>query len=218
MPKITINETEIEVESGISVLQACERIDINIPHFCYHDKLSVAGSCRMCLVEVSNSPKPVASCTTPVSDGMVVKTNSTIASNARRNVMEFLLVNHPLDCPVCDQGGRCDLQDLAMECGRGNSRFTEEKRVVLELDLGPLIKTAMTRCIHCTRCVRFATEIAGVPEVGAFGRGEHLLIGTYIEKTLTSELSGNLIDVCPVGESVGIGKDLQHRRHGRRGM
>ncbi len=200
MPKLTIDGKEIEVENGTLLIQACERVGVEIPRFCYHERLAVAGNCRMCLVEVSpGPPKPQASCALPCAEGMVVKTNSPMVKKAREGVMEFLLINHPLDCPICDQGGECDLQDQALLYGSGTSRYKDHKRAVEDKQMGPLIKTQMTRCIQCTRCVRFATDIAGVPELGAFGRGEHMEIGTYVEKTLTSELSGNLVDVCPVG-------------------
>ncbi len=200
MPKLTIDGQEIEVEQGTVLIQACEQLGIEIPRFCYHERLAIAGNCRMCLVEVSpGPPKPQASCALPCADGMVVKTNSPMVKKAREGVMEFLLINHPLDCPICDQGGECDLQDQAMEYGTGISRYTEHKRAVEDKYMGPVIKTEMTRCIHCTRCVRFATQVAGVPELGAYGRGEHMEIGTYVEKALTSELSGNLADICPVG-------------------
>ena len=199
MPKLTIDGNEIEVEDGLTVLQACESVGIEIPRFCYHERLSVAGNCRMCLVDMDRAPKPVASCAQPVMDGMVVRTNTPKVQKMRQGVMEFLLINHPLDCPICDQGGECDLQDQAMAYGCDNSRYTEDKRAVKDKDLGPLVGTVMTRCIHCTRCVRFATEIAGVPEMGATGRGEHMEIGTYVKKALSSELSGNLVDLCPVG-------------------
>ena len=199
MAKVTIDGIEVEVPNGASVLQACEAAGKEIPRFCYHERLSVAGNCRMCLVEVEKAPKPVASCAYPVADGMKVFTDSAMVRNARRNVMEFLLINHPLDCPICDQGGECDLQDQAVAFGRDGSRYREEKRAVKDKYLGPLVKTIMTRCIQCTRCVRFATEVAGVPELGATGRGENMQIGTYVEKALTTELSGNLIDICPVG-------------------
>jgi NADH-quinone oxidoreductase subunit G len=199
MPKLTIDGIEVEVEPGTSVLQACEQLGIEIPRFCYHDRLSVPANCRMCLVEMERSPKPIASCAMPAADGMVIRTDSEVVHKARRGVMEFLLINHPLDCPICDQGGECDLQDQAVAYGFDRGRFMENKRAVKEKYMGPLIKTFMTRCIHCTRCIRFADEIAGVPELGATGRGEHMEIGTYIEKALSSELSGNLIDVCPVG-------------------
>ncbi len=199
MPKLKINDIEIEVEQGTSVLQACEQLGIEIPRFCYHDKLSVPGSCRMCLVEVEKTPKPQASCALPCGEGMVVKTNTPVVQRARQNVMEMLLMNHPLDCPICDQGGECDLQDQAVAYGLDRGRYAEAKRAVQDKDLGPLIKTAMTRCIHCTRCIRFADEIAGTPVLGAFGRSEQMEIGTYVEKAVNSELSGNLVDVCPVG-------------------
>ena len=199
MPKLTIDGREVEVERGLTVLQACETIGIEIPRFCYHERLSIAGNCRMCLVAMEKSPKPIASCAMPAGDGMVIHTNTPEVQKMRRGVMEFLLINHPLDCPICDQGGECDLQDQAMVYGLDRSRFHENKRAVEDKNLGPLIKTIMTRCIHCTRCVRFATEIAGVSELGATGRGEHMEIGTYVERALTSELSGNMIDLCPVG-------------------
>ena len=199
MPKITIDDIELEVEPGLTVLQACELAGKEIPRFCFHERLSVAGNCRMCLVEMERAPKPIASCAMPVGEGMVIRTDSDLVKKAREGVMEFLLINHPLDCPICDQGGECDLQDQAMGYGYDRSRFGENKRAVDDKNLGPLVKTIMTRCIHCTRCVRFATEVAGVPELGATGRGEHTEIGTYVEKALTSELSGNMIDLCPVG-------------------
>ncbi len=199
MPKITINGREIEFENGMTVLQACELADVEIPRFCYHEKLSIAGNCRMCLVELEKSPKPIASCAMPAVDGMNIKTNTTFVERARKGVMEFLLANHPLDCPVCDQGGECDLQDQSMYYGVDKSRFVENKRQVKEKYMGPLIKTQMTRCIHCTRCVRFANEVAGVPEIGAIGRGENMEITTYLEKAMESELSANVIDLCPVG-------------------
>ncbi|MGC8523435.1 MAG: NADH-quinone oxidoreductase subunit NuoG [Acidibrevibacterium sp.] len=199
MAKVTVDGIEVEVPNGASVLQAAELAGKEIPRFCYHDRLSVAGNCRMCLVEVEKSPKPVASCAFPVADGMVVKTDSPMVRQARRGVMEFLLINHPLDCPICDQGGECDLQDQSMGYGMDHSRYRESKRAVKDKNLGPLVKTVMTRCIQCTRCVRFAAEIAGVPELGATGRGENMEIGTYVERALSSELSGNLIDICPVG-------------------
>ena len=199
MPKIKINEKEIEFEKGMTVLQACELADVEIPRFCYHEKLSIAGNCRMCLVEMEKSPKPTASCAMPATEGMNIKTNTPLVEKARKGVMEFLLANHPLDCPVCDQGGECDLQDQSLYYGVDKSRFVENKRDVKEKYMGPLIKTQMTRCIHCTRCVRFATEVAGVPEIGAIGRGENMEITTYLEKSMESELSANVIDLCPVG-------------------
>ncbi len=199
MTKLTIDGKEIEVEAGLTVLQACELAGAEIPRFCYHERLSIAGNCRMCLVEMERAPKPIASCAMPAADGMVIHTDSAIARKARKGVMEFLLINHPLDCPICDQGGECDLQDQAMAYGGDRSRYDENKRAVKDKYMGPLIKTIMTRCIHCTRCIRFATEVAGVPELGALGRGEHMEITTYLEKSMTSELSGNVIDLCPVG-------------------
>ena len=199
MPKLTIDGQEVEVPQGSTVFQACQSIGIEIPHFCYHPRLQIAGNCRMCLVEVEKSPKPVASCAMPAADGMVVHTRSPKAEKARHGVMEFLLINHPLDCPICDQGGECDLQDESMSYGFDRGRFHEDKRSVKDKDLGPLVKTSMNRCIQCTRCVRFAQEIAGVEELGATGRGEHMEIGTYVEHALTSELSANIIDICPVG-------------------
>jgi len=199
MPKININGKEIEFESGMTVLQACELAGAEIPRFCYHERLSIAGNCRMCLVEMDKSRKPIASCAMPAAEGMNIKTNTEMVEKARKGVMEFLLANHPLDCPVCDQGGECDLQDQSLYYGVDKSRFSENKRYVSEKYMGPLIKTQMTRCIHCTRCVRFATEVAGVPEIGAIGRGENMEITTYLEKSMESELSGNVIDLCPVG-------------------
>ena len=199
MLKVKVNNKEVQVEEGLTVLQACEKAGAEIPRFCYHEKLSIAGNCRMCLVEIEKSRKPVASCAMPVSEGMNIKTNTELVEKARKGVMEFLLVNHPLDCPVCDQGGECDLQDQSMFYGIDKTRYKENKRYVPEKYMGPLIKTHMTRCIHCTRCIRFATEIAGVEELGAIGRGEDMQITTYLEKTMESELSANVIDLCPVG-------------------
>ncbi len=199
MLKLKVNDIEVEVEEGLTVLQACEKAGVEIPRFCYHEKLSIAGNCRMCLVEMEKSPKPIASCAMPAAEGMVIKTNTPKIEKSRKGVMEFLLANHPLDCPVCDQGGECDLQDQSMYYGIDKSRFKENKRTVTDKNMGPLIKTQMTRCIHCTRCIRFATEIAGVPELGAIGRGEDMQITTYLEKSVQSELSGNVIDLCPVG-------------------
>ncbi len=199
MLKLKVNDVEVEVEEGLTVLQACEKAGVEIPRFCYHEKLSIAGNCRMCLVEMEKSPKPIASCAMPAAEGMVIKTNTPKIEKSRKGVMEFLLANHPLDCPVCDQGGECDLQDQSMFYGIDKSRFKENKRAVPDKNMGPLIKTQMTRCIHCTRCIRFATEIAGVPELGAIGRGEDMQITTYLEKSIQSELSGNVIDLCPVG-------------------
>ncbi len=199
MLKVKVNNIDLEVEEGLSVLQACEQAGAEIPRFCYHEKLSIAGNCRMCLVEIEKSPKPVASCAMPVLEGMSIKTNTSLVEKARKGVMEFLLANHPLDCPVCDQGGECDLQDQSMFYGVDKSRYKENKRKVSEKYMGPLIKTQMTRCIHCTRCIRFATEVAGVIEIGATGRGEDMQITTYLEKSMESELSANVIDLCPVG-------------------
>ena len=199
MLKLKVNDIDIEVEEGLTILQACEQAGAEIPRFCYHEKLSIAGNCRMCLVEMEKSPKPVASCAMPAADGMVIKTNTEKVEKSRKGVMEFLLANHPLDCPVCDQGGECDLQDQSMFYGIDKSRFKENKRYVPEKYMGPLIKTQMTRCIHCTRCIRFATEVAGVPELGAIGRGENMEITTYLEKSMKSEMSANVIDLCPVG-------------------
>lgn len=199
MPKIMIDNREIEFENGMTVMQACELANVEIPRFCYHDKLSIAGNCRMCLVEMEKSPKPIASCAMPAGEGMVIKTNTDLVKSARRGVMEFLLINHPLDCPICDQGGECDLQDQALHYGFDKSRYEENKRAVNNKHMGPLVSTIMTRCIHCTRCVRFSTEVAGVDDLGMLGRGENAEITTYLEKTIKSELSGNVIDLCPVG-------------------
>jgi NADH-quinone oxidoreductase subunit G len=199
MPKLTIDGLEIEVPPGSTLLQACEAAGREIPVFCFHQRLNIAGNCRMCLVEVERSPKPVASCAMPAGDGMVVKTDTPMVHKARKGVLELLLINHPLDCPICDQGGECDLQDLTLFYGPDHSRFAENKRSVRDKHLGPLISTHMTRCIHCTRCIRFASEIAGVEELGATGRGEEMEIGTWVEHAIMSELSGNMIDICPVG-------------------
>lgn len=199
MVKLTIDGQEVEAEGGMTVMQACEQEGIEIPRFCYHERLSIAGNCRMCLVSMERAPKPIASCAMPVGEGMVIQTNTPEVQKMRKGVMEFLLINHPLDCPICDQGGECDLQDQAMGYGSDKSRFSENKRAVKDKYMGPLISTTMTRCIHCTRCIRFASEVAGVPELGATGRGENMEVGTYVSKALTSELSGNMIDLCPVG-------------------
>jgi len=199
MPTLTIDGQEVTVEDGATVLQACEEAGVEVPRFCYHDRLSVAGNCRMCLVEMEKAPKPIASCAMPAGEGMVIHTNTPSVEKARNGVMEFLLINHPLDCPICDQGGECDLQDQAVAYGKGDSRYDENKRAVKDKYIGPTIKTIMTRCIHCTRCIRFSTEIAGVEELGAVFRGEETEITTYISKAVSSELSGNLADVCPVG-------------------
>lgn len=199
MVNIEIDGIPLKVDATKMIIQAADEAGIDIPRFCYHKKLSIAANCRMCLVEVDKARKPLPACATPVSEGMKVFTSSKVAVHAQRSVMEFLLINHPLDCPICDQGGECELQDLSMGYGEGISRFTERKRAVKDKDIGPLIQTDMTRCIHCTRCVRFGQEIAGIKELGATGRGEHMEIGTYVEHSLVSELSGNIIDLCPVG-------------------
>lgn len=200
MPKLKINDVEIEVAPGTSILQAAESLGIEIPRFCYHDRLSVPANCRMCLVEVSpGPPKPQASCALACADGMSVKTDSDMVKKARKGVMEMLLINHPLDCPICDQGGECDLQDQAVAYGFDRSRYYESKRAVVDKNLGPLVKTVMTRCIQCTRCVRFSDEIAGTPDLGLFNRGEDVEIGPFVEKACATELSGNLVDICPVG-------------------
>jgi NADH-quinone oxidoreductase subunit G len=201
MPKVTVDGQEIEVPAGATVLQACELAGKEIPRFCYHERLSIAGNCRMCLVEVKpGPPKPQASCALPAADGQEIRTDSQMVKTAREGVMEFLLINHPLDCPICDQGGECDLQDQSVAYGRGGSRYgRENKRAVTEKNMGPLIKTIMTRCIHCTRCVRFSEEIAGVDEIGALYRGEDMQITTYLEQAASHELSANVIDLCPVG-------------------
>lgn len=200
MPKVTVDGTELEVPAGATVLQACELAGKEIPRFCYHERLSIAGNCRMCLVEVApGPPKPQASCALPAAEGQVIKTDSPMVKKAREGVMEFLLINHPLDCPICDQGGECDLQDQSVAYGRGASRYHENKRAVTEKYMGPLIKTVMTRCIHCTRCVRFSEEIAGVDEIGALYRGENMQITTYLEHAARHEMSANVIDLCPVG-------------------
>ena len=199
MPTLTIDGIQVTVEPGTTVLQACELAGKEIPRFCYHERLTIAGNCRMCLVEQEKAPKPIASCAMPAADNMVIKTDTPLVKKAREGVMEFLLINHPLDCPICDQGGECDLQDQSLGYGKGASRYDENKRAVKDKYMGPLVETVMTRCIHCTRCVRFATEVAGVPELGAIGRGEDMQITTYLEQAMTSELSGNVIDLCPVG-------------------
>jgi NADH dehydrogenase (ubiquinone) Fe-S protein 1 len=199
--ELTIDGKKVSIEAGSALIQACEKAGVTIPRYCYHEKLMIAGNCRMCLVEVERAPKPVASCAWPVQPGMVVKTNSPLTHKAREGVMEFLLANHPLDCPICDQGGECDLQDQSMRYGGDRGRFHEigGKRAVEDKNIGPLIKTSMNRCIHCTRCIRFANDVAGAPEMGSFGRGNDIQIGTYLEQNLDSEMSGNVIDLCPVG-------------------
>lgn len=196
---ITINNRSFQVRANASVLQACEEAAIEVPRFCYHEKLSVSGNCRMCLVEVEKSPKPVVSCAMPVSKGMVIYTNTPLVRKAREAVLEFLLINHPLDCPICDQAGECDLQDETLQYGSDRGRFFEFKRSVEDKECGPIIKTIMTRCIHCTRCIRFSAEIAGQEVLGAFGRGADTEVGTYVQSFIKTELSGNLVDLCPVG-------------------
>src|SRR5438445_1621852 len=199
MLKVEIDGRPVEVPQGATVMDATNKLGVYVPHFCYHRKLSIAANCRMCLVEVEKAPKPLPACATPVTDGMKVWTSSPAAKKAQNGVMEFLLINHPLDCPICDQGGECQLQDLAVGYGKSASRYAEEKRVVLNKSLGPLISTDMTRCIHCTRCVRFGQEVGGVMELGMIGRGEHAEIIAFVGRTVDSELSGNAIDLCPVG-------------------
>ena len=197
--KIIVDGKEVRVPASSTLLQACEMVGVEIPRFCYHERLSIAGNCRMCLVEIAKEPKLAASCARTVAEGMIIHTNTAKVRQGRKGVMEFLLINHPLDCPICDQGGECDLQDEAIAYGFDKKRYDESKRAVEDKDMGPLIKTVMTRCIHCTRCVRFAQEVAGVPELGATGRGETMEVVTYLGATLTSEMSGNMIDLCPVG-------------------
>ncbi len=237
MPKLIIDGKEHEVPAGITLIQACELAGIEIPRFCYHERLSIAGNCRMCLVEVAGMPKPVASCAMSVNDlrpsrdgtPPTIITNSETVKKAREGVLEFLLINHPLDCPICDQGGECDLQDQTMAYGFDASRFQDNKRAVEDKYLGPLIGTYMTRCIHCTRCIRFMTEIAGVEELGAIGRGEDMEITTYLEHGMMSNLSGNVVDLCPVGALTSkpyafmarpweLTKTLVDRRHGCAGQ
>src|SRR5437762_10726005 len=201
MPTINleIDGKPVQVEPGDTVMDAASKLGIFVPHFCYHEKLSIAANCRMRLVQVEKAPKPLPACATPATEGMKVQSHSPMAHDAQKGVMEFLLINHPLDCPVCDQGGECQLQDLAVGYGGSSSRYQEEKRVVVNKNLGPLIATDMTRCIHCTRCIRFGQEIAGVMELGMAGRGEHSEILAFVGRTVDSELSGNMIDLCPVG-------------------
>ncbi len=196
---IEVDGQELPAHKGQMLIEVTDANDIYVPRFCYHKKLTVAANCRMCLVEVEKAPKALPACATPVMDGMIVRTRSKAAVEAQKAIMEFLLINHPLDCPICDQGGECELQDLAMGYGQDVSRYQEKKRVVKDKNIGPLIQTDLTRCIHCTRCVRFGEEVAGLREMGATGRGENMTIGTYIEKTVDSEMSGNVIDLCPVG-------------------
>src|SRR6476660_4534701 len=202
MAEITLDGQKVEIADGSMVMHAAEKAGTYIPHFCYHKKLSIAANCRMCLVDVEKAPKPLPACATPITPGMKIFTRSPKAIGAQRATMEFLLINHPLDCPICDQGGECELQDLAVGFGRDISRFQERKRVVPDENLGPLIATDMTRCIQCTRCVRFTEEIAGIQELGMIGRGENMKVRSYIETTVHHELSGNVIDLCPVGALV----------------
>ncbi|MEG2962431.1 MAG: NADH-quinone oxidoreductase subunit NuoG, partial [Janthinobacterium sp.] len=200
MVEIELDGKKVEVPPGSMVMDAANKLGTYIPHFCYHKKLSIAANCRMCLVEVEKAPKPLPACATPVSPGMIVRSHSDKAVQAQKSVMEFLLINHPLDCPICDQGGECQLQDLAVGYGKSGSRYEEEKRVVAPKEAGPLISMEeMSRCIQCTRCVRFGQEVAGVMEFGMLGRGEHSEITTFVGKTVDSEVSGNMIDLCPVG-------------------
>src|ERR1700733_11947490 len=196
---IEVNGVAVKARKGEMIIRVTDAHHAYVPRFCYHDKLSIAANCRMCLVEVEKAPKPLPACATPVAEGMKIFTNSPRAIGAQRATMEFLLINHPLDCPICDQGGECELQDLALGYGRDISRFSERKRVVKDKNLGPLVSTDMTRCIHCTRCVRFGQEIQGYPQMGTTGRGEHMEVGTYIEHSVDHELSANIIDLCPVG-------------------
>ena len=215
---IEVDGREVEARKGAMLIEATDAMGVQVPRFCYHKKLSVAANCRMCLVDVEKAPKPLPACATPIMPGMKVRTRSARAIDAQQGTMEFLLINHPLDCPICDQGGECELQDVAMGYGAGVSRFSERKRAVEDKYVGPLIATGMTRCIHCTRCIRFGDEIAGVRELGATGRGEDMEIGTYIGKAMTSELSGNVIDVCPVGAlmakpSYNKGRSWEYLQH-----
>jgi len=199
MLEIEIDGKSVEVEHGSTIIDAADKLGIPIPRFCYHPKLSVAANCRMCLVQVEKFAKPLPACATPVADGMKIFTRSKAIVEAQQSVMEFLLINHPLDCPICDQGGECELQDIAVAYGANASRYSEEKRVVVNKNIGPLISTDMTRCIQCTRCVRFLKEIGGMQELGMVGRSEHAEITAYVDKSVNSELSGNIIDLCPVG-------------------
>ena len=196
---IEVDGKPVEARKGQMVMEVTDQIGVYIPRFCYHEKLSIAANCRMCLVEIEKAPKPMPACATPVGEGMKIFTRSAAAIAAQRATMEFLLINHPLDCPICDQGGECELQDLAIGYGRDISRYNDGKRVVKDKDIGPLVSTDMTRCIHCTRCVRFGEEITGMPQLGTTERGEDMKIGTYIEQSVDHELSANIIDLCPVG-------------------
>ncbi|KAJ1881016.1 ndufs1 NADH-ubiquinone oxidoreductase subunit, partial [Coemansia sp. RSA 486] len=195
--ELFVDGKAVQIEEGSAIIQAAEKAGVTIPRFCYHERLGIAGNCRMCLVEIEKSPKLAASCAMPVGPGMRVLTDTPKIKQAREGVMEFLLANHPLDCPICDQGGECDLQDQSMRYGADRGRFGENKRAVEDKDIGPLVKTTMTRCIHCTRCVRFINEVAGTGELGTTGRGNDMQIGTYVQRPLVSELSGNIIDLCP---------------------
>mmetsp|Transcript_13461 Transcript_13461/g.15357 ORF Transcript_13461/g.15357 Transcript_13461/m.15357 type:complete len:242 (-) Transcript_13461:71-796(-) len=197
--QVLVNDIPVEIKGGSTVLQACEKVGVEIPRFCYHERLLIAGNCRMCLVEIGGAPKPVASCAMPVGPNMKIYTDTPLVKKAREAVMEFLLINHPLDCPICDQGGECDLQDQSMVFGSDKSRMFDPKRSTEDKNCGPLVKTIMTRCIHCTRCVRFSSEVAGEGILGTTGRGKDTEIGMYVEKTLKSNISGNVIDLCPVG-------------------
>jgi NADH dehydrogenase/NADH:ubiquinone oxidoreductase subunit G len=201
MKSIVIDNHKINVleKRDTVLIGICEHLDIWLPRFCYHSELSIAGNCRMCLVETSVSPKPVVACATSINNDLIIKTNTLLIKKIRENILEFLLINHPLDCPICDQGGECDLQDLVIIFGSDRGRFIESKRSVLDKNLGPMIKTIMTRCIHCTRCIRFSSELIGKPYLGAFGRGDSTEIGTYVNRQLVHALTGNLIDICPVG-------------------
>jgi NADH dehydrogenase/NADH:ubiquinone oxidoreductase subunit G len=199
MIKVNINSIVYNLPKHLTIFQACDLVGIQIPHFCYHDKLSIAGNCRMCLVEENKSLKPLASCAVNINSNLIIFTNTLMVKKSREGVLEFLLANHPLDCPICDQGGECDLQDQSIVFGGDRGRFYEIKRSVQDKDCGPLIKTIMNRCIHCTRCVRFSQEVAGVSNLGMTGRGSSMEIGFYIKSFINSELSGNVIDLCPVG-------------------
>ncbi len=196
---VEVDGRPVKARKGAMIIHVTDAEGAYVPRFCYHDKLPIAANCRMCLVEVEKAPKPLPACATPVAEGMKIFTKSPTAIGAQKATMEFLLINHPLDCPICDQGGECELQDLAVGFGRDVSRFTERKRVVKDKNLGPLVSTDMTRCIHCTRCVRFGQDVAGIQELGTTGRGEHMEIGTFVEHSVDHELSGNIIDLCPVG-------------------
>jgi NADH dehydrogenase/NADH:ubiquinone oxidoreductase subunit G len=199
MISIYINNNFIRVPKTVSILEACEIVNLIIPRFCYHSQLNIAGNCRMCLVEIEKSPKPIASCATPVTKNMKIYTNSPLVRKSRESIVEFLLINHPLDCPICDQGGECDLQEQTLAFGGDKTRFYDFKRTVNDKNLGPIVKTVMTRCIHCTRCIRFISDIAGIAVLGTVNRGKETEVGIYVENSIQSELSGNLVDICPVG-------------------